>query len=111
MTRIEGQRGRLTLDDSYIEFENWSIDENLLIKPGLPIRRGNNYWAGSFGIQEFDYRKILNLWVSNQQARAEFHENNLVHSGKIRIVIPRDVRINSSLSNIIVYFSGMGELT
>jgi hypothetical protein len=68
MTRIEGQGGRLTLDDSYIEFENWSIDENLPIKPG------QNYWSGSFRIQEFDYRKILNLWVSNQQIKAEFHE-------------------------------------
>jgi len=34
MNRIEGQNGRLTLDDSYIEFENWSIDENLPNKPG-----------------------------------------------------------------------------
>jgi hypothetical protein len=111
MNRIEGQNGRLTLDDSYIEFENWSIDENLLIKPGLPIKRGNNYWSGSFRIQESDYRKILNLWVSNQQIKAEFYENNLVHSGRIRIVFPRDVHINSSLSNIIVHFSGTRELT
>ena len=57
MTRIEGQGGRLNLDDSHIEFENWSIDENFPNKPG------QNYWSGSFRIQEFDYRRILNLWV------------------------------------------------
>jgi hypothetical protein len=105
MTRIEGQGGRLTLDDSYIEFENWSIDDNLPNKPG------QNDWSGSFRIQEFDYGKVLNLWLLNQLTKVEFRENNLVHSGKIRIVFPRDIQINSSPSNIIVHFSGMGELT
>ena len=104
MTRIEGESGCLTLDDSYIEFGNWSIDANLPNKPD------QNNWSGNFRIQESDYRKVLALWVSNQQIKAEFHENKLKHSGKITIVFPRDVQINSSPSNIIVHFSGMGEL-
>jgi len=88
-----------------IEFGNWSIDENSPNKPG------QNYRSGSFRIQEFDNRKVLALWASIQQIRAEFHENNLKHSGEIMIVFPRDVQINSSHSNIIVHFSGIGELT
>ena len=105
MIRIEGQSGRLTLNDSWIEVGNWSIDANL---PNKPVQ---NNWSGSFRIQEFDYRKVLALWASIQQIKAEFHEGNLKHSGNIMIVFPRDVKINSSSSNVVVHFSGIGELT
>jgi hypothetical protein len=103
MTRIEGQSGRLTLNDSYLEFGNWSIDANLPNKPG------QNYWSGSFRIQESDHNKVFDLWKSDKQIRAEFREDNLKHSGEIMIIFPRDVKINSSPSNF-VHFEGMGEL-
>ena len=98
MTRIEGQSGRLTLNDSYIEFGNWSIDANLQNKPG------QNYWSGSFRIQESDHGKVFTLFTSDQNIKAEFQESNLKHSGEIIIV-------KFPIPGTIVHFSGTGELT
>ena len=97
MSRIAGQSGCLALNDSCVKFGKWSIDEN------LPNRPGQNYWSGSFRIQDSDHEKVFALFTSDQNIKAEFHENNLKHSGKIMI-------IKFPIPSTIVHFTGTGEL-
>jgi hypothetical protein len=68
-----GQSGRLILDNSYIEFGKWNIDENRK-KPG-----------GNFRIQESDQGKIFGLTTLGQPIKAELYDGSLKHTRKIVI--------------------------
>jgi len=99
MSRIAGQSGRLTLKDSYVEFENWNIDES--VAP----------WSGSFRIRDSDCGKVLAFYVSGQKIKAEFHEGNLKHSGEITIDGgPFNFSNPPGAALTVVRFSGAGGL-
>jgi len=99
MSQIAGQNGRLTLNDSYVKFGNWYIDENI-VGPNEP---GLSDWSGNFRIQESDQGNIFALFTSGQRIKAEFHKGNLKHSGDIII-------IKVLIPDNIVRFTGTGEL-
>ena len=96
MAQIIGQSGRLTLNDSYIKFENWNIYANNV---------GLKEWFGSFEIQKSDFFRVFSLLA--QQVNADFYGNEN-YNGEIII---DETPFGPSDDPVVVYFMVTGELT
>jgi hypothetical protein len=64
MSRIAGQSGCLTLNDSCVKFRKWNIVEN------IPNNPGRSDWSGSLRIQDSDHEKVFALFTSDQNIKA-----------------------------------------
>jgi hypothetical protein len=95
MAQIIGQSGRLTLNDSYIKFENWNIYVNNV---------GLIEWSGNFEIQKSDFFRVFPLVA--QQVNADFYGNKN-YNGEIII---NGAPCSPSDDPVVVHFRGTGEL-
>jgi hypothetical protein len=101
MARIIGQSGRLNLRDSYVIFEHWNINANI-VRLNEPSQSS---WLGSFEILKSDYfSKVFNS--IDEPLNADFYGDENCY-GKIIIV---DTTVSPHGKTVTIDFRGNGGL-